>query len=226
MVRARLPRCAHSCAGSFQQTTAGIRNLLASGAVVATNTVVCRANLEQLAAIMHLTATLGVRWVTLSHMQNHRRRQQERRALGRQVGPSVAAHARGSPDWRALRHLRRSRGSPLLSSTGRRAPRGRGRPFGDRQQVAQRFDYAQATVPAVSSMYAMRLRGRLPGTSEGYAQRFSDAELRPVAGRRLTRRPFCPAAALVETQSSASKGASRRLGSVTAEPGVGGRPAP
>lgn len=52
--------------GSFDQTTAGIRNALASGAVVVTNTVVARGNLGELAATIRLLGQLGVRHAQLA----------------------------------------------------------------------------------------------------------------------------------------------------------------
>lgn len=47
--------------GSFEQAVAGIRNALASGAIVVTNTVVVKQNLEHLRATVELLAELGVR---------------------------------------------------------------------------------------------------------------------------------------------------------------------
>lgn len=47
--------------GSFDQTVAGITNAIASGAIVVTNTVVVRANLEHLPATIALLAERGVR---------------------------------------------------------------------------------------------------------------------------------------------------------------------
>lgn len=47
-------------AGSFEQSLAGIANAVASGVPVVTNTVVCRQNIEHLAATVELLASAGV----------------------------------------------------------------------------------------------------------------------------------------------------------------------
>lgn len=53
-------------AGSFVETTRGIQNALASGAVVLTNTVVVRQNLARLAETIDVLADLGVRRAQLA----------------------------------------------------------------------------------------------------------------------------------------------------------------
>lgn len=52
--------------GSFEQTVAGIRNAVAAGASLITNTVMTRGNLADVPAIVELLASLGVRQAQLA----------------------------------------------------------------------------------------------------------------------------------------------------------------
>ncbi|MBL8715427.1 MAG: radical SAM protein [Myxococcales bacterium] len=52
--------------GSFAETVEGIRNVVAAGAVVVTNSVITRANLHDLPALVALLASLGVRHAQLA----------------------------------------------------------------------------------------------------------------------------------------------------------------
>lgn len=53
-------------AGSFEQTVAGMRNLVAAGAVVVTNSVITRGNTSDLPALVALLASIGIRQAQLA----------------------------------------------------------------------------------------------------------------------------------------------------------------
>lgn len=183
--------------GSWSQTAAGIRHLVGAGACVATNTVVTRANLGSLTAVLDLVADLGARYATLSLVQiiGEAARHPERLVVPLSAAAPALIVAAQHGETRGLRVG--LGGVPYCLAVGSERFIGvddRSAIFNadPRDNITSKAPYAHPPECLECARCAI-----CPGLAAEYLQRFGSAELRPIHGRREVHRPPCPAAEFV-----------------------------
>ncbi|HEY3352384.1 MAG TPA: radical SAM protein, partial [Polyangia bacterium] len=207
--------------GSFGQTVAGIRNLVALGAGVCTNTVVCRRNLAVLDRVVDLVADLGVRYATLSQIQiiGDAARHAERlvvplaQALPRLLAAALHGEGRGlrmglgGVPYCLVPGHERFLGVDDLASMYNADPR---------DNITAKAPYVRPQVCFGCAYYAV-----CTGLAEEYLARYGSDELKPVAGRRETVRPPGEAVDFIVPRGGAAPTPAAH--DDAARPGIGGR---